>query len=80
MPGGLRGGTERSAVEPRSPLANITTADWGVTFGSNGKILKMKTHSFGYNVIVWECLPLIHKQTHFDMKLTKMIMFQTMTF
>ena len=55
---GLRGGTERSAVETRSPLANITTAEWGVTFGSNGKILEMRPHSFGFNVIVSECLPI----------------------
>ena len=65
---GLRGVTERSAVETRSPLANITTAEWGVTFGSNGKILEIRTHSFGYNVIVWECLPLYYKQRNFDPK------------
>ena len=38
-------------------LANITTAEWGVTFGSNGKNLKIRTHSFGFNIIGWEFLP-----------------------
>ena len=55
MPGApRRNGAKRSGAE--EPLANITTAEWGVTFGSNGKILEMRAHSFGFNVIVWECL------------------------
>ena len=55
MPGApRRNGAKRSGAE--EPLANITTAEWGVTFGSNGKILEMRAHSFGFNVIVSECL------------------------
>ena len=52
----LQGGTERSVVETRSLLPNRTTADWGVIFASNDKILEIKTQSFRYNIIGWECL------------------------
>ena len=58
----LRGGPRHNGAKrsgDKDPLANITTAEWRVTFGSNDKILEMKTQSFGYNVIGWECLPLV---------------------